>query len=75
MSRDPRHITYDHLIQFVEAKVTFMQKNNDRLKLEGSLSPWTATHNLECATTLLKLLKKFKKEPQGDLFKMFEQLR
>lgn len=74
MSRDPLHITYDDLIQYVEAKVAFMQKNNDRLKMEGALTPWTACHNLACAATLLKLLKKYKKEPQGDLFEIFNQI-
>lgn len=41
------------------------------MKLEGTISAFTANKNIECAKTLLTMLKKQRKDPQlllGDIF-------
>jgi hypothetical protein len=42
---------------------------------EGSMSSWTAQHNMAIEEAKLKLFKKFKKDPQANLFKEFEKLK
>jgi len=43
--------------------------------LSKEMNEWTATHNITCQRTTVKLLKKFKREPQLDLFNEFTKMK
>lgn len=75
MTRDPFHITYNDLVAFIEGKVRYMEKNYPRMKTEGSITTWTANHNIACAKILLSMLRKHKKDPQLNLYDLFEKAR
>lgn len=75
MTRDPLHISYDDLIKMMEGRLAFMEKNYPKMKLQGSISAWTASHNVACVKALLTMLRKHKKDPQLNLFDLFEKVK
>jgi len=73
--KNPLSISYQDLIDQAEARLKWMEGKYPALKESKQISDWTATHNIECQRTLVKLLKKFKREPQMNLFAAFEKMK
>lgn len=73
--KNPHIVSYDDLIESTQQRIVWMEANYDRMKMEGKISDWTATHNLAIEKAKLKLFRKFKREPQIDLFKEHEKLK
>lgn len=42
---------------------------------QGSMSSWTATHNIAVEEAKLELFMRYKKDPKLDLFSEFEKLK
>lgn len=66
--QSPFKVTYDDLVADAEAHVRF----RERFAARGG---WQAKHSLEVAKKTLELLKKFKKDPQINLFDEFEKIK
>lgn len=66
--KDPYHVSYDDLIESTENRIKWMEANYPKMKLLNTIKEWTATHNIAVEKAKLKLFKKFKREPQMDLF-------
>jgi Ni2+-binding GTPase involved in maturation of urease and hydrogenase len=75
MTRNPFHITYTDLINYVQHNVQRMEKTYPAMKMQGKINANTATHNIECAKTLLRMLKKHDKNRQLNLNDLFEQMK
>jgi len=65
----PLAVGYDDLIRSTEKSLTWMKTTYPRRILERSISAWEAQHNIAVEEAKLRLFKKFKKDPQIDLFK------
>lgn len=72
-AKNPHNVSYDDLIESTQRRVEWMEANYPKMKLQLQISEWTATHNLAVEKAKLKLLRKFKREPQIDLFKAFNK--
>lgn len=70
----PHRVDYDDLIAVPEKLVTWMKRSYPRMIAQQKLSSWTAQHNIAAMEKVLALMKKFKKNPQTDLFKEFQNL-
>lgn len=62
----PNQVTYDDLVAAAEERVKF---------LATRVNGWQGRHNLEVAKKNLELMKKFKKDPQVNLFDEFNKQR
>jgi len=71
--KNPHSVSYDDLIESTQRRVEWMEANYPRMRQEKTISEWTATHNLAVEKAKLKLFKKFKREPQIDLFNAFNK--
>lgn len=65
--QSPFQVTYDDLVAAAEERLKWLTAQRR--------SGWNGTHELATQEKLVKLLKKFKKDPQGDLFEMFKNLK
>lgn len=74
-NKSPFSVSYNDLIASVERILTTMKATYPRKISEGSISSWTAQHNIAVEEAKLRLLKKFKRDPQADLFKEFEKMK
>lgn len=63
----PFQVTYDDMIEATETRIRSLEKR----QLAGYYS-WSLTHEIAVQKQILALMKKFKKDPQIDLFKQFE---
>lgn len=63
----PNQVTYDDLIAFSEERL--------RRLIAQRGSGWHYQHEVEVQKKMVMLFKKFKKDPQTDLFKEFEKLK
>lgn len=72
--RSPFQVSYNDLIDSTEERIKWMERNYPRLVLENRIKGYQATHNIEVEKVKLKLFKKFKKDPQIDMFRQFEKL-
>lgn len=75
MRKNPLHITYNDLIEETESRLKWMQESYPSKIIAGGISSITAQRKMEVQKTLLRLLKKAKREPQLDLFQAFEKVR
>lgn len=75
MNKNPFIVTYTDLIAYIEGKVKWMELNHDRMKMEGSISAWKATKNMQCAKKLLMMLMMQEKNRQLSLGDIFEKTR
>ena len=75
MKKDPFHITYDDLIEWVKNSRKYMEQTYPRKKIEGRISDYTATKNMEITKRLITMLTKAKKDPQLDLYQLFENTK
>jgi len=75
MLKPPQAISYDDLIDAAEVRLKWMESAYPGKVLSGEMKSYTATHNLECQRATVKLLKKFKREPQLDLFTEFTKMK
>jgi hypothetical protein len=64
-------ISYNDLIKHAEAQVAWMEKKYPGMKLSGAITAFNADHRLECARTIVRLLKKQKNNPQLSLDELF----
>ena len=70
---EPEHwYSVIRLIEQAESRLEWMEKN---YPLNTTMKPWTKTHNLECQRTLVRLLKKCKREKQTNMFEAFENMK
>jgi hypothetical protein len=67
-------VSYNDVISYMEKQVDYLKRTKDSSKAVGR-SAFFVDHNLECAERILTLLKKHKKEPQGNLFDQFQNTR
>lgn len=63
----PFQVTYDDLVAVAEERLKWLSVNRR--------SGWGSQHELAVQEKLVKLLKKFKKDPQIDLFDEFKKLK
>lgn len=75
MSRSPFHITYNDLIEHAEHTLRRLEMNNPRLVLQGNLSSHASQKGIEAQRRIVALLKRYKKDPQMDLFAQHEKLK
>ena len=73
--KNPYSVSYDDLIESTQQRLKWMEDNYPRMKMEGRIKDWVATHNIEIEKVKLKLFRKFKKEPQADLFNEFKKMQ
>lgn len=73
--KSPLQISYQDLINSQESRVRWMEKNFPVMKIRGSITANKADHELECGRVMLRLLKKYQRERQGDLFETFEKMK
>lgn len=71
--KSPFHITYQDLIDSTESRLAYLEKVSPRLVAEGRMKDLTARKAIEIEKVKLKLFRKFKKDPQIDLFEEFNQ--
>lgn len=71
--KNPLHITYNDLLKEQEDRLKYMEKDYPVKVLQGSMTSWSATRKLEMQRRLVKMLKKYVKNPQLDLFELFSQ--
>jgi hypothetical protein len=67
-------VSFEDLIKHQQERVDYLKRTKDANKAMGK-SAFYIDHNLECAERILSLLKKHKKDPQGDLFREFQNTR
>lgn len=65
--QSPNQVTYDDLIVNAQMQLTKM--------LLAGRGSWERQHQIAVQQKTVALLKKFKKEPQGNLFEMFKTLK
>jgi hypothetical protein len=73
--KSPFDISYNDLIRFAESRAIYSERNINHIKSKGLNPGYRLEKELETAKTLLRLLKKYQKNPQGDLFETFENLK
>lgn len=73
--KSPLNVTYNDLIEAAENRLAWMQSEYPKKVEARQMNEWAATHNLEVQKTLVRLLKKAKREKQTDLFAAFESMR
>ena len=73
--KSPLNVTYNDLIEAAENRLAWMQSEYDKRLSAGLIKSRSAAHSLEVQKTLVRLLKKCKREKQGDLFAVFESMR
>jgi hypothetical protein len=73
--KSPLTIGYNDLIKEQERILAQMEASYPLLVSSGQIASFTARKRIECAKTLIRLLRKHKREPQGDLFQMMEKLK
>jgi len=71
--KNPLHITYNDLLKEQEDRLKYMEKDYPVKVLQGSMTSWSATRKLEIQRRLVKMLKKYVKNQQLDLFELFSQ--
>lgn len=74
VAKSPYQISYDDLIDCVEARLQWMIKVYPEKVRAGLLKDWKAQHSIACERRILKLLKRHKKDPQLDLFRASESM-
>lgn len=65
--QSPFRVTYDDLITVSENRLKWLSTAN-----KGG---WTVQHEIQVQKKLIALLKKFKKDPQIDLFEEFKKTK
>lgn len=70
----PSRVDYDDLIEVPERLLASMKKSYPGMVLQNKLSSWTAHHNIAAMEKVLALMKKYKRNPQIDLFQEFAKL-
>lgn len=73
--QSPNQVTYDDLVKHAEDHLRWMIANFPGMVASGRMSSWSAQHSIEVGRKTLSLMKRFKKNPQGDLFREFEKLK
>jgi hypothetical protein len=63
----PFHVSYDDLVASAEERLRWLMLNRK--------PGWKYTHDIEVQKKMVALLKKFKKDPQINLFDEFEKLK
>jgi|GEM_PF-3833935 len=71
--RSPFSVSYDDLIRSCEARLKWMEENYPGMVTAQKMSSWTAQHNIAVETAKLRLMKRFKRNPQADLFAEHER--
>lgn len=66
-NRSPFQVTYDDLVETAEARLKW-------LKHSGKVG-WHITHEIAVQEKMIQLFKKFKKDPQVNLFDEFEKMK
>lgn len=72
--KSPLTIDYDDLIKEEERHLKYIKLKYPALVQEGTMHNWTARHRISVHETLLKMLKKHKKNPQLNLEDLFKQV-
>jgi hypothetical protein len=70
--RSPLDVTYNDMILEQQRSVAFMQKNYPIRVKDGSMHHYTAQHRIAVAQTVLRLLRKGKKNKQLPLEDLFD---
>ena len=73
--KSPLNVTYNDLIEAAENRLAWMESEYPKKVIAGAMNERTARHNIAVQKTLVRLLKKCKREKQGDLFAAFEKMR
>lgn len=68
MSRNPEYITLADLIRLQEFRIKRNQVRLPHLVLIGRMTDFAAKKTMACDRELLKLLKKYQRNPQINLF-------
>lgn len=75
MTRSPNDINYNDLIEQAEYQLNWMRNNNRRLVIEGRMTDHTAQKKIAVQEKIVALLKRYKKDPQANLFESFNNLK
>lgn len=75
MRKNPLNISFDDLIEAASKRLEWMESEYPSKLIVGQITQWTATHNLECQKTLVRLLKRCKRKKQMDLFEEFKSMK
>ena len=73
--KSPQTVTYTDLVAIAKEWRDSYQRQHDSLRGIGARDASNITHKLECAKTLVRLLKKCEPGRQADLFQLFEETR
>jgi hypothetical protein len=71
---NPISVNYKDLVKYQEDQIRWMEKALPAMKLTGKISANAADHKLECARTILRLLKKYDRNPQLNLQDEFAKM-
>jgi len=65
-------IKYTDILKEEKRILAQMEASYDRLVMEGSMHPFTATHRKECHRILVKMLEKCEPGRQMNFFELFQ---
>lgn len=71
--KSPFDITYQDLITSTEKQLAWMEKNYPRMISEKRMNDYAARKAIEIEKQKLKLFRKYKRDPQTDLFQEFNK--
>lgn len=72
--RSPHTVTYASLISFIEAQKKQLETRYAGAKASGTKSLDPIVHAMECAKTLIRMLKKCEPGKQADFLELFKEV-
>lgn len=75
MRQSPHTVTYKDLVALAEEVLTDRQRRYTGAQACGGTNLHALTHQIECAKTLVRILKKCEPGKQADLFSLFNETR